>query len=87
MKEHDCRLLKPGDSFKCLSSIGLMVLRDFKGSGDVVAYVDSNNFLHNLNGFAWIGVMEEYWLHGKHYIKKGDFDIVRNRIKMLEELD
>ena len=45
-------------------------------------YVDSNNFLHNLEGLS---SFESYYIHGKRYTKK-EYDIERNRILMLEEL-
>ena len=86
MKEHDCRLLEPGETFKCYSSFGLMVNRKFIGSDDLICYVDSNNFLHNIHGFAWVGVLDEYWLHGKHYINKDDYDIERNRLEILNQI-
>ena len=38
--------------------------------GDVI-YVDSNNFLHNLDGVAWFwGGGKRYYIHGRQYSKE-----------------
>ena len=39
-------------------------------SVDSFAYVDSNNFLHNLYGRACNFFDNEYWIDGKQYSKK-----------------
>ena len=48
-------------------------------------YVDSNNFLHSLDGFALLFKFNDYWIHGKYYKNKRDWEIEVNRIKILEE--
>ena len=55
-----------------------------------VIYVDSDGFFHNLNGYSYFNEHSPFgayffYIHGKEYTKE-DWDIERNRIKMLDEL-
>ena len=51
-----------------------------------------NGYRHRLNGPAEIETLEEkvfnreYWIHGKRYRNKSDWEIESNRIKMLKEI-
>ena len=52
-------------------------------------YIDSNNCLHNLDGPSsiWIRTKkEEYYIHGKYFKNKQDWELEVNRIKMIDEL-
>ena len=93
MKEHDSRKLEYGDEYEWITKEGNKETLNytFDGFDD---YVDCNNFLHNINGPAWINdgdgcsshQIEEYWIHGKHYENKQDWEIEVNRLLMLGEL-
>ena len=84
MKEHNSRLLKIGESTNVVRNFGSLV----RYIGWVI-YVDSNNFLHNLNGFAWdnkkFTKFSSYSIHGKEYSKE-QWDIERNRLLILDEI-
>ena len=57
-----------------------------KGDCGRVIYVDSNDFLHSLDGYAWVeGDLKEYRIHGKELTKE-EWEIERNRILILEEI-
>ena len=54
-------------------------------------YVDSNDFLHNLEGPAMIEYLFTYdnyyyFIHGKEYKTKRDWEIEVNRINTLKEI-
>ena len=93
MKEHESRKLEYGDKYEWVTDEGeiVSVTYDFNGFDD---YTDSNNFLHNINGPAWINgggfnssdEIEEYWIHGKHYKNKQDWEIEVNRILTLNKI-
>ena len=86
MKEHESRRIKPGERYKFYNDVYKKIdsgLYDF--SDKYKDYVDSNNFLHNLEGKAWYGGIMEYWIHGKNYEKK-EWEIERNRLLMLEDV-
>ena len=54
-----------------------------------IIYLDSNNFLHKLNAPAWYnayGTFTEYWIHGKLYKTKEEWELEVHRLLMLEEL-
>ena len=81
MKEHNSRLLKIGESTNVVRNFGSLV----RYIGWVI-YVDSNDFLHSLDGYAWVeGDLKEYRIHGKELTKE-EWEIERNRILILEEI-
>ena len=55
-----------------------------------VLYLDSNNFLHNLNNCAYYGYMSSihgvYFIHGKRYTKDV-WEVETNRLKILNSLE
>ena len=82
MKEHESRIAERGE----------IIFYGFSGEIDdemeinsSKVYVDCNNFAHNLDGPAW-GPLGYYFIHGKHYKNKQDWELEVNRIKTLEEL-
>ena len=83
MKEHDSRL----------AEIDEIIFYRFYGDDEYSKmeikggriYIDSNNFVHNLNGSAWIDI-ELYLIHGQEYETKQHWEIEVNRLKMLEEI-
>ena len=85
MKEHDSRRCMVGEDYSFYVFTDYSYTSTCFDNDDV--YVDSNNLLHNLNGYAWstIGV-DEYWIHGKEFKSKNDWEIEVNRILMLDEL-
>ena len=89
MKEHEYRaLIKRSEDFYWFGFNGNFCYNtlDELGVEGVGCYVDSNNYLHNLNGPAWcFSGMLDYHIHGKQYTKE-EWDIERNRLLMLEEL-
>ena len=48
-------------------------------------YVDSKNLLHCLNGPAWYGAYDLYFIHGNE-VTKEELDIYNNRILILGEI-
>ena len=85
MKEHESRVLKDGEWYffyevkRGIKNRGVLII------GDV--FIDSNNFLHNLNGEAWNSVnISHYYIHGRYFKYKRDWEIEANRIKMLNEI-
>ena len=85
MKEHESKICNTNEIYYLFDSNN-EVISNKKQSSSCICYVDSNNFLHNLNGCAWDGITKQYYIHGKKYENKEEFDIERNRIKMLEEI-
>ena len=87
MKEDECRKLDEYEFFYYYNfkSIKKRILIAYD-----IAYVDSNQFLHNLDDYAFheyngqihIGY---YFIHGKQY-KKQDWELELNSILMLSEL-
>ena len=70
MKKHDSRLLEDKEIFYEVLKSG-EIYNSIKGRNDFIYYVDSNNFLHNLNGYAWEDSLYSYYfIHGKQYSKK-----------------
>ena len=86
MKEHESRLLTKGETYffyKVVTPYNISV--NVYGGRIRLMFVDSNNFLHNLDSFA-VGVRKEvYWIHGRLF-QKQDWEIERNRLLMLEEV-
>ena len=90
MKEHDCRILNEDEEYYSFYGNGIIYHGTMYGRGlHLVVYVDSNNFLHNLNGFAWdnkkFTKFSSYSIHGKEYSKE-QWDIERNRLLILDEI-
>ena len=84
MRVDDCRLIEHNGNFKWKKRFWL------KGDGNLhanerVVYVDSDNFIHNLNGPAWLGYNSLYFIHGVEVTKEG-LDLYRNRLLILDEL-
>ena len=73
-----------GELYKCYYSDGDIIIKEVI-FGEIV-YVDSNNFQHNLNGYAWKIFTERYYIHGVTYYNKRDWEIEVNRIKIIDEL-
>ena len=92
MRKHDSRLIKKGEEYYYINPFKPenIVTRIFVDGG--FYYVDSNNFLHNLNGFARIGDFISYFIHGKSYkkedwlIKREECLLEQHRLDILEEL-
>ena len=86
MKEHDSRRLGENELYYWKDMYGC-ALYDMPDN-DHFYYVDSNNFLHNLEGYG-IGFkgldIGSYFIHGK-YLNKEDWEIEANRISFLEEI-
>jgi len=87
MKEHESRILNEGEFYYLILNYFDRELVKYrfkkKGLKNEVFYVDSNNFLHNLNGKA---TKNNYYIHGeKINNKEGHFII--NRLKMLSEIE
>ena len=77
--------LKLGTKYKYYDSNGNMQISLGEYYPDYI-FVDSNNFLHNLNGTA---LLIFYFIHGERYEYKDWLKIVDlelNRIKILEQL-
>ena len=60
-----------GELYKCYYSDGDIIIKEVI-FGEIV-YVDSNNFQHNLNGYAWKIFTERYYIHGVTYYNKRDW--------------
>ena len=89
MKEHDCRLLEDNKIYFFYVADNMHRSRKLNNN---IKYVDSNDFLHNLNGPAssWFKNeklinMDSFYIHGKYYDKE-DWEIEVNRILMLNEI-
>ena len=82
MKEHESRILNIDEEFYFydVNTIVNRVLRNVE-----IIYVDSNNFVHNLNGYAYDHYCE-YWIHGKYFWIKSEWEFERNRLLILEEI-
>ena len=89
MKEHESRKIeKFYETFYFYSSNGELSNDQYNVKGEVV-YVDSNNYLHNLDDIAWICLdasITDYFIHGIEYKTKNEWELEVNRIKMLEEI-
>ena len=87
MKEHESKELSYSEKYYWIRDSGGEIMEGtpryhyFKP----LIYVDSNNYLHNLDGYAYNKC--EYFIHGKQYKTKEGFDIERNRILILDELE
>ena len=86
MKEHESRLVVEYDLIKFYDGEGKLE-QFYKSKNKNYGYIDSKNFLHNLEGYAWIesSKYKEHYIHGRKLTKE-EWDIERNRILMLEEL-
>ena len=62
MKEHESRMLKVGESYKFINGAGN--IKENESNRYRVLFVDSNNFLHSLDGLC-NGI--QYRIHGKFY--------------------
>ena len=89
MKEHESRKINVGEIFSYFNGSEIIRLKwtgEYKKMFEFL-YIDSNNFVHNLNGISSPNfILFSYNIHGKQYNKK-EFDIVRNRIEILEVLN
>ena len=73
MKEHKSRRIDPQKEIFYYDYPNNGEIRNGRGlmySVDSFAYVNSNNFLHNLNGRACNFFGNEYWIDGKQYNKE-----------------
>ena len=97
MKKHDSKLIYEDDLKD--SDLKFYHYDPFNGLHEgkcgFIIYVDSNNFLHNLNGFAWVGIrgqVKEYYIHGKKYvykdwlIKREELLLEQHRLEILNEI-
>ena len=84
MKEHQSRKFKVGENYYFLDPYS-RIEEKIQGLSmlDYTKYLDSNNLLHSLDVKA-NGAF--YWIHGKRYMDKNDWEIEVNRILMLSEL-
>ena len=81
MKEHESSLLEIGEKFY------LRVGEEFRVSNkEEYVYVDSNNFVHRLDGEVYHYFTGVYCIHGEEYKSKGEFEIAKNRLLTLEEI-
>ena len=87
MKKHESRVLNDGETYNFISLYNVS-LCSYPQRG-YINYVDSDNFLHNLNGPS---IKHKdcdygtYWIHGKRYFKHREWEIEANRLLMLGEL-
>ena len=87
MKEHESREINVGEDFSWLDGYIKVTGAKLQQKLNNYIYVDSNNFLHNFESFAYDTVFYgEYWIHGKRCKNKEEFDLERNRILILEEI-
>ena len=84
MEKHESRLLNIGETYNWVNYNGDIIIKNVV-FGEIV-YIDSNNFLHNLNGYAWKIFTIAYYIHGVRYNNKRDWGLGVNRIKMISEL-
>ena len=89
MKEHESRVIKDrNEKFYFYCNVPIELCCDELSNWSnflILCYVDSNNFVHNLAGPAWVNSeVSTYHIHGKQYYRKEDWDIERNRLLMLE---
>ena len=83
----DCRLIVQGEFLYYYDKNGIVETVNINLDEGEVVYVNYNNFLHNLNDFAWIySGIGGYWIHGKYFKNKQQWEIEGNRIKMLEQI-
>ena len=54
MKEHDCRILKVGETYKFINSAG--IIKENEGNTYRVIFVDSNNFIHTKDFFYTLSI-------------------------------
>ena len=88
MKKHETRLLKEGEEYfyYLFDKLYRFTIDEFYR-----VYVDSNNFVHNLNGTSYTN-SNFYFIHGKEYRKKEwliereKLLLEQNRLDILEEL-
>ena len=81
MKEHDSRRANANHIIKWLDDKSREV------DAFETVYLDSNNFLHRIDGPSWMYIsLREYWIHGKRYKNKRDWGLEVNRIKTLKEI-
>ena len=88
MKEHESREIGIGGVFKYITNhniikedVNVLIM------GTRKIYVDSNSFLHNLNGYAYHSpTFFQYRIHGINYKSKEVWEIEANRLLMLDEL-
>ena len=87
MKKHESRVLNDGETYNFISLYNES--RHSYPQRNYIYYVDSNDFLHNLNGPS-IKYKDydygTYWIHGKRYFKQIEWEIEVNRIKIIDEL-
>ena len=72
MKKHDSRLLEIHETYYEYMINGDVFDNVKYDNSKFTQYIDSNNFLHNLNGYAWIGTFNNglYYIHGRGLTKK-----------------
>ena len=87
MKEHESRLLELDEYYYVILKHFNRTVEKYKLTEKNIKngcfyYVDSNNYLHNLNDKA---TKNNYYIHGEKISNKAGYLII-NRMKMLEEL-
>ena len=84
MEEHESKFIGAGEYYYVK---GITERQKHTGIGHV--YIDSNDFLHSLLHFAWRVKQYEtkYYIHGQCFDNKQDWEIERNRLLMLEEIE
>ena len=75
MKKHESRKLEFGETYYVIEDNKEAKIFEWKDNGLGVRFCDSNNFLHNLDGYAYKegrygGIFSVYGIHGKYYSKK-----------------
>ena len=83
MKEHESRIIKNNSSEKVfyrMDDVWISI-----SYSPCILYVDYDNFLHNLNGTAWVS-LDLYFIHGKQYNDINEWDIERNRKEILDKI-
>ena len=90
MKEHESRKLKDGEIYFKYQSGELREFahREYRPPSMCIIFVDSNNFVHRLDGFNYTNIYETegyYFIHGSEYSKR-EWEIERNRLSMLGEI-
>ena len=85
MKEHESRILKKGETAYFYTKWVNNGIYGFKSTGDLI-YVDSNNFIHNIekiaNPYQYI---PGHYIHGR-FLVKDKWEKEVHRIKILSEL-
>ena len=86
MNKDESRLLVEYDLVKFYDGEGNLE-KFYKSKNKNYGYIDSNNFLHNLDGYAWVesGIYKQHYIHGRKLTKE-EWDIERNRILMISEV-